>query len=859
MLLLFRLAIKNIASHFVQSFITIFGIALSIATILAVSSADQAIFSSVLKTIAELGTGKTDIWLQATQENNPVAGSRDEGFNQELAIQIARNPAVASVHPLLKIKTTGCNDDREKEFFLYGVDLLNDMVVRKHIIQNGNYAQGKNEIIIGEKLALDLGLDVNSAIYIKTKEGMVPLIITGLLKADTGSGMLHYNNVGFTDLSTVQQNFDYQERISALNIVLKSNYNIAEVANEIESLLPFNIVLYTDQLAVSAENDQTKQLRVSSFIFSLISIFLAIFIIYNTLATRIEQNKKEIALLRLIGMTQQEVIFYFLMQAGCYAFIACILGLGLGLVMGSGLLYLVSLLVKFQTMFFVFPSLVQVLSACAIGIITTVVVGIFPALRAAQTSAQALFRTAQSANQINTSLTIKAFIGLVFIITNIIAAIIPIEDNLFTYIKLSSMLLLFIGIVMVSDFLIPRILRLLEIIGQKAMGIPGLIALKTLKQKLKRTIITIVAITITVGIITGFMGMTDNIKTTVHSWLDKTGWADLIIFSNTGAELNESLISELKQYHIIQQINPLRYLFIPYEHESLSDDGFMFQACNIKNFFSFTGIEVLEGNTENIIAQMENNPLSILVNENLAKKLELKQGDSLALETKTGKKDFLIGGTIRDYTDFIHRMGKVVYGSTEALARFWEVQGYTLVQIHLTETMKMDQARNIIANDLKENHNLKIITHAEEKEEVGASIDAVFSIFYIINWILFIIVFLAIFQTMLINVLFQIYEFAVLRVLGCFNRQIKRIILGQALLLSIVGGILAVLCGAWLSSQFTQGAGTAMGYITCYFPLLIMTALLTVCIVAAIIATLYPRRLATGFSLTRIMQSIDQI
>jgi putative ABC transport system permease protein len=858
-LLLFRLAIKNLASSLVQSFITITGIALSIATILAVSTADNAVKHSVEKTIDELGTGKTDIWVQSSTENNPTAGSRDEGFDQELIKKIIGLPAVSSVHPMLKMKCTACHNHAEIDFFLYGIDLSVDAVVRNHILQKGNYPEKKNEIMIGEKLAQDLKLNIESAINIKTEKKRVRFTVSGLLKADIGSGLLHYNRVGFTNLSIVQQNFDYINKISALNIVLKKGFNISEAAGHIESLLPFNVSLYTDQLAISAENDQTKQLRVSSFIFSFISIFLAVFIIYNTLSTRIEQSKKQIALLRLIGMTNSEVVIYLFMQTACYACIACIAGIGLGLLMGSGLLYMVSVLVRFQTIFYVLPSFGDVLFACAVGFITTLLVGIIPAVRAAKTSPLDLFRQAQSLNQAKTNFSLKTGAGLLFILIHIMISLIPSENNIVTYVKIGTMLLLFVGLVMASGFFIPLILRLIKTPFQKIGGISGLIAVNTLTQKLKRTVLTIAAITITVGIISAYMGMTGNIKNTVSTWLDKTGWADVIVFSNTGAELHEALLPRLTQYEFIEEVNPLRYLFVPYEHESLSDDGFMLQACDIKNFFAFTDNHILEGNTERIIHHMENNPQSILLNENLAKKLQLRQGDSMLLKTKNGRKEFNIAGTIRDYTDFIHRLGKAAYCSEKTLTQFWEVKGYTLIQIKLTDTVSAAQAKGILAQDLKDDYNLKILTHDQEKKDVEAAIYAVFSIFFIINWILFIIVFLAVFQTIFINTLFQIYEFVVLRVVGGFNWQIRMIVLGQALLLSTVGGTLAVLCGAWLSCRFTQGAATAMGHIMCYFPLITMGVMVCACVFTAVAASLYPLRVATKYSITKVLQTIDQI
>lgn len=419
---------------------------------------------------------------------------------------------------------------------------------------------------------------------------------------------------------------------------------------------------------------------------------------------------------------------------------------------------------------------------------------------------------------------------------------------------LTAPIFMFIGIGFSIDFFLVFILEIVKPFFSKIFGVSGMLAVEDLILRIKNTSITINAIIIGLSIAIGFMGMVNSMKYTATNWLDKTKWSDLLVFSVSGAEINESIIDHLGNYSFVVRINPLRYHFVPYVHEELSDNGFIFQGIQPRKFAEFVNLEIIEGNTEEVINKI-NTGEGILINNNLANMLKLKQGDVIHLQSKNKEISLRIQGTILDNSDFAHRLGKIVYGSFDLLKKYWNVEGYTVLQIHITNELSHEEAKEIIINDLATNYNIKILTHEEEKVEVAASLNRIFSIFYSINLIIFAIIFVIVFNTVLINIISQIIEFAILRSIGLFKSQVKIMIILEATIMGFIGILFSVLTGSWITNQFISGAKAMMGIsFDFYFPFepIILSAVLT--IILSFIATIFPQRVALKKSISTILQ-----
>ncbi|MBN1931932.1 MAG: ABC transporter permease [Desulfobacterales bacterium] len=851
MFYIIRLTLLNTFRHLARSFLTVTGIALSVAVILAVSINNTALRNSAAETLAELGTGKTGVWIEESTENTASIGTRQEGFSARIAERIKQYPGVDSVHPMVKVYSTADGNGETRDFYLYGIDFASDRVVRSHHIVTGIYPGSSDEAMIGEKLAGELTAGAGSMLTLPSPGGSLRLRVSGILSSYKGTGTLNNNRIIFADIKVVQKYFRYEDKITSLNIVLKQGIKAWEIKDKISQLLPASVDAYTDPIMAAAGSDNTEMLATSSFLFGLVTIFISAFIIFNTLSSSVEQSRRELGLFRLIGMTKTQVSFYFIFESLIYGIAGALAGVLLGILAGFGLIYIVNnLIYRFHSVFFDWPSISEILFASGIGIITTILTGILPALKASGTSPLNIFRITDSVEKTSRH-PVKTVTGILLFTMGLLTSFLPVNPKIYLYLRFVGPLFLFTGLCLLLDIILPALLKPLNYIFSKVFGLPGLLAVQSLHLRLKRTIVTTGSVAVAMGIIIGFTGMINSTRKTITDWYETTRWADVLIFSVSGAEIGSSIIDEIKDYSFVADYNPMRYRFVSYEHPELADNGFIFQGVDPAKFRKFTGIEVKEQNA---------GEPAILVNRKLGNTLGLKSGDYLKLNTDLGDVDFRINGLVTDYSDFMHRLGKVVYGTYEDLKKYYEVSGYTIIQIRLAQGYTQENAKKLLLDNLTNRYNIKVITHDEERIEVGASVDRIFTMYYALLTIILMIIFLSIFNTILINVLFQLNEFAVLRIVGCFLKQIRTIIICEALAIVITGSLIAVATGFWLSAHLTKAATGILGaVIQSYIPYAPAFVFISAAVFISIIAVAYPQKIATGISISKVMQNADRI
>jgi putative ABC transport system permease protein len=454
---------------------------------------------------------------------------------------------------------------------------------------------------------------------------------------------------------------------------------------------------------------------------------------------------------------------------------------------------------------------------------------------------------------------VRHLVGSILIALALILGLLDFPGILYAIVRVSAPLPLFAGLMMVLRYILPPILQAFFIFWRKVFGVPGSLAVRSLLLRLDQTVITTGAIAISLSIAVGTLGMVQSMKATTFNWLDKARWADLLVFSFSGTEMEGSLLTDVLDYPFVKDVNPIRYFFISYDHPQLSDGGFLFQAVDPLPFQEFAHLEVVEGNTAEAMAALSRGP-AILINEGLAQRLDLKQADVLSLTTNLGPVDFTIAGTVSDYSDFVHRMGKIVYGSYETLEKYWGVSGFTVLQIHITPLLSSENAKDRLWQGLSNQHDVKILTHEEEKADIGASIDSIFASTYGIVAAIGLIAVMGVFNTIFMNVLFQIREFAILKTLGLQTSQIRTMVFVEALTMACVGALFGLAAGVWIAGQVNLGIRELMGMvIQFHIPWTMMGGILLSLPLAAFLATLYPQRIACGLSIARVMQFSERL
>jgi putative ABC transport system permease protein len=142
----------------------------------------------------------------------------------------------------------------------------------------------------------------------------------------------------------------------------------------------------------------------------------------------------------------------------------------------------------------------------------------------------------------------------------------------------------------------------------------------------------------------------------------------------------------------------------------------------------------------------------------------------------------------------------------------------------------------------------------EYRQTLVDTTNAAFVIFYGLAGLILIPAALGLLNTLTINILERTREIGIVRAVGGSQRQVRRIVTAEALLLGIFGAALGVLAGVAMSYGFI-GAFAALGWEVPYiFPLAGIIAAIVVGVVIALFAGILPARSAARLDIIRALQ-----
>ena len=260
----------------------------------------------------------------------------------------------------------------------------------------------KNYISIGKELSFTLDLEVGDNITIMSSAG-VETIIGNLPKQKTffvssifESGLVDFdNNVAFINLETLEEFFNLDKKDRVLEIYLNNPQNIEYQKTIVQNSFP-NEFVYTWSDMNSALFSALKVERNVMFIILSLIIIVAAFNIISGLTILVKNKTRDIAILKSIGVLNKSIVKIFFLIGVIIGTSATIFGIVLGVTFS---IYVENLRQFLSSIFNVSlfpeeiyflssmpseinPSSILLISFCSIMI--TVIVSIFPALKAAK-------------------------------------------------------------------------------------------------------------------------------------------------------------------------------------------------------------------------------------------------------------------------------------------------------------------------------------------------------------------------------------------------------------------------------------------------------------------------------------------
>ncbi len=275
------------------------------------------------------------------------------------------------------------------------------------IIKNKNFKGNKinlekNNISIGNELSFSLNLKIGDEITILSPSG-VQTIIGSMPKQKTfivtsifNSGLAEFdNNIALINLSTLEDFFGFKQEQRNLEIYLKNPKNIEKQKFVFQKVYDQELIYSWADMNSSLFSALKVERNVMFIILSLI-IIVAAFNIISGLTILVKNKTKDIAILKSIGVLNKSIVKIFFLIGIIIGTSATIFGIFLGVTFS---LYVENLRQFLSSTFNIslFPeeiyflskmpseinlNSILIISICSIFI--TIVVSIFPALKAAK-------------------------------------------------------------------------------------------------------------------------------------------------------------------------------------------------------------------------------------------------------------------------------------------------------------------------------------------------------------------------------------------------------------------------------------------------------------------------------------------
>ena len=295
--------------------------------------------------------------------------------------------------------------DSSKGILLRGyksIDFSKLQIFDNELFLGNNEILKKNYISIGKELSFTFNLDVGDSVTLMSSAGMetivgnLPKQKTFIVSSIFESGLVDFdNNIAFINLETLEEFFNLDKKKRNLEIYLNNPQNIEYQKSIVQTNFPNEFVYSWSDMNSSLFSALKVERNVMFIILSLI-IIVAAFNIISGLTILVKNKTREIAILKSIGVLNKSIVKIFFLIGIIIGTSATIFGILLGETFS---MYVENLRQFLSTVFNIslFPeeiyflstmpseinaSSIFIISLCSI--LITIIVSIFPALKAAK-------------------------------------------------------------------------------------------------------------------------------------------------------------------------------------------------------------------------------------------------------------------------------------------------------------------------------------------------------------------------------------------------------------------------------------------------------------------------------------------
>jgi putative ABC transport system permease protein len=670
--------------------------------------------------------------------------------------------------------------------------------VRSYPIVAGRYLQADDSTsaVISRTLADELRIDVGGTFRIPSVDGTTELSVVGILPAQLTAG----NESVFVNLPEAQLLTDEPGKVNTIDINIvptASEERHLEVQKNIETALGKDYQVGT--LMSGSEMFASLQLGQAMFsVFGVLALFMGGFIIFNTFRTIVAERRRDIGMLRALGANRRTIIGMILAEGFLQGVIGTVVGLLLGYLMARAIIQFVG---PFMSQFINLNMGTPVVSplllfgSIALGVGVTILAGLIPALSASKVTPLEALRPSVAETRFDRP-TSLGFVGGVLILVLTVIAILTGRPVLI----ISGGLFFLLGLVLVA----PALVRPLALFFGRMIAIfytrqgIGELAQGNVARQPSRVAVTASTSMLALAIIVAMGGMVSSLTVTLFDLIRDNLGSDYIFVppsiglwgSNVGAR--PEFAEGLKAIDGVETVSTLRFASATSDGQAISMLGIDPISYPAVSGFYFQ--ESIFANEKDAYASLTEGR-NMIVNGSLMLALGKQVGDTIEVVTPAGTLEYRI---VALATEMLNAKVTTAFISQANLENDFGATDDVFLQLNLTKDADRAAADKTI-RALAENYpTFKVIAGMEYYTSLKSQMDAAFSGMYVLFLLLAIPSLIAMLNTLTISVIERTREIGMIRAAGGTRRQVRMMVIVEALLLAAIGTAFGILGGIYL-------------------------------------------------------------
>jgi putative ABC transport system permease protein len=766
------------------------GVALGVAVYVSIRLANHSAMESFRATVDAV-TGTANLQL--------AAGA--EGLDERLFLKVRQVPGVVAAAPVVQALAPVA-DGRGEALLVLGIDLFSEGEFARYELSAADATAGRAFLedprgaAVTASLARRLGLRVGSSLPMLAGARAVRLTVRAVLQSDRLEQAMGGNLV-LVDIATAQEMFDRYGKLDRIDLKVDEAGRSA-VIDRLRPLLPPSVRLERPEGRTQQVENMVRAFQLNLTALSCIALFVAAFLILNSISMSAVRRRREIGILRSLGVTRRQVLVLFMAEAAFCGLAGSALGLLLGIALARATLGSVSqtitalyVVVQARTLYLAPEILWQ---GAALGLGTALLSALAPAREAADTPPAVTMRQGILVERHALPIGAWSAAGGVLLLLSLATAVctLRLSQPLLGFV---SALLLLVGFALLTPLATVMADRALAPVVRALFRIEGVLAARYLVESLARTAVVIAALMVSVAMLVGLSVMVGSFRDTVDTWVTQTVRADLYVepagraIRGSSAALPTGVIDAARALGEVAAVDTYRGRSSLYRGRTIGLAGVDLDVLARHGRVLFRDSRSSETLTQAWRGR------GVVVTESFARRNRTQVGDRLLLDTPTGRREVRVYGVFYDYsTD-----AGAILMDRSLYAAWWQDPTVNSIALYLRPGARAEAVRERLLAAVGGRHALLVTPNQDLRRHVMNVFDQTFRITDALQAIVITVAVLGILNTLTALVLQRGREIGILRAVGAFTGQIRKIVLVEAGLIGLIAHLIGSVCGLGLA------------------------------------------------------------